>query len=285
MKDEKYGEQIKLWRLPHLRKVDLLHASYVNQSFSRHMHEGFAIGVIEEGALKFSYRGENLVASFGHINLANPGEAHDGHAASKKGWTYRMFYLDSALLQEIASQVAGKPKDIPYFQMGVIQDDNMAGLIRNLHLTLEKPCTPALEQESLFLWTLAQFVMRYADDRSSICPVGKENQAINRVREYINAYYGENISIKQLSLIANLSPFHLIRVFRKEVGVPPHTYLSQIRVQRAKKLLAQGLPISQVTFETGFADQSHLTKQFKRIIGVTPGKYSKIIQDLSGSKF
>lgn len=281
MKAKEPREQIKLWRLPHLGAVDLLHATYVTQSFSRHMHEGFAIGVIEEGALKFSYRGENLVAPLGHINLANPGEAHDGYAASNMGWTYRMFYLDSALLQQIASQVAGKPKDTPFFQMGVIQDDNLAGLIRNLHLTLEKPGTPTLEQESLFLWTLAQFVARYADDRSPVCPVGKENQAVRRVREYIETYYSEDVSIKQLSLVANLSPFHLIRVFRNEVGIPPHTYLTQVRVTQAKQLLALGRPITKVTFETGFTDQSHFTKQFKRITGVTPGKYSKIIQDLS----
>ncbi|MBI1877856.1 MAG: helix-turn-helix transcriptional regulator, partial [Chloroflexi bacterium] len=84
--------------------------------------------------------------------------------------------------------------------------------------------------------------------------------------------------------ISNLSPFHLLRAFRAELGLPPHAYLTQIRIERAKALLAQGWPVAQVAFETGFADQSHLTKRFKGIVGVAPGQYllhSKKVQDKS----
>ncbi len=272
-------EQTKLWRQPRLEGVELLHATYVKQTFSRHMHEGFAIGVIEQGALKFSYRGENLVAPVGHINLASPGEVHDGYAATDGGWTYRMFYLDSGVLQQITSQMSGRPETIPFFPMGVIWHEELARLIRSLHMALEQQNTPTLEQESRLLWMLGQFVVRFADEHVSICAVGREDQAVNRVREYIEAFYPEDISIEQLSHVANLSPFHLIRVFRNHVGLPPHAYLIQVRVARAKGLLLRGQSISSVTFKTGFTDQSHFTRQFKRITGVTPSKYSKIIQD------
>lgn len=192
-----------------------------------------------------------------------------------------MFYLDPILLQRAVSEIVGRPKDIPFFQAGVIEDSYLAGLVRHLHLTLEKPDTPVLEQESKLLWMLAQWILRHADDRVTLRKVGKEHRAVKRVREYIEIHYSENVSIKQLTLIANLSPFHLIRIFSDEVGIPPHAYLTQVRVGRAKALLARGWPIAQVTFETGFVDQSHLTRQFKRIVGVTPGQYSKIIQDRS----
>jgi AraC-like DNA-binding protein len=83
----------------------------------------------------------------------------------------------------------------------------------------------------------------------------------------------ENPSLEQLSALAGLSQYHLVRVFRQETGLPPHTYLTQTRIERAKEQLQAGEPIAAVAATTGFADQSHFTKRFKRIVGVTPGQY------------
>ncbi len=102
-------EHIRMWRLPELPQVELMRARYIHQSFARHSHEGFAVGVIENGALGFFYRGENVVASEGAINLANPDEAHTGQAAHPDGWTYRMFYMPAPALQESARRIAGRP--------------------------------------------------------------------------------------------------------------------------------------------------------------------------------
>ena len=82
--------------------------------------------------------------------------------------------------------------------------------------------------------------------------------------------------------IANLNPFYLLRTFRDRVGMPPYEYLTQVRVARAKRLLSQGYAIAQVTQQTGFVDRSHLTRQFKRFVGVTPGKYRVLVQKLTG---
>src|SRR5512147_2082534 len=98
----------KLWLAPQLEGVELLRAHYVTQTFARHAHEGFAVGVIESGALGFFYRGENVVAPAGAINLAIPDEPHTGHAALETGWTYRMFYLDAAMLRQAAAEISGK---------------------------------------------------------------------------------------------------------------------------------------------------------------------------------
>jgi AraC-like DNA-binding protein len=279
MKAYTIQEQIKLWRLPELGNLELMHATYVTQSFPRHTHEGFGVGVIERGALGFYYRGENVVAPPGVISLVNPGEVHTGHAAAESGWTYRMFYFDAPLLQEAASEIAGRPKDIPFFQAGVIHDDCLASSIRSLHLTLEKKEASTLERESRLLWMLTQLVIRHADAPLALRTVGQERQPVKRVQEYIKAHLHENLSLNQLASVAHLSPFHFIRVFQKELGLPPHAYLTQARVNRAKTLLAKGRKIADTAFETGFVDQSHLTRHFKRITGVTPGQYRKIVQD------
>jgi len=279
MELEKPGEHTRLWRVPNLPNVELLRARYVTHTFARHTHEGFAVGIIERGALGFYYRGENVVAPAGAINLAIPDEAHTGHAVARTGWTYRMFYLDAGTIQKAASEIADRSLTLPFFRTGVIQDDYLAGIIYQLHLALEGNNASTLERESRFLWMLTQLIIRHADDRPALRTVGKESGSVRLVRDYIEAHYNEDVSLSRLALAANLSPFHLIRVFRNQTGLPPHAYLTQVRIRHAKAFLAQGWSIAPVAMETGFVDQSHLTRHFKRIVGVTPGQYSNIVQD------
>jgi AraC-like DNA-binding protein len=96
---------------------------------------------------------------------------------------------------------------------------------------------------------------------------------IKIAREYLEANYTENVSLRQLAFVSNISPFHLLRTFHDVVGLPPFEYQTQLRISQAKKLLRDGWSIADVAAETGFADQSHLTRHFKRVVGVTPGKY------------
>jgi transcriptional regulator GlxA family with amidase domain len=95
------------------------------------------------------------------------------------------------------------------------------------------------------------------------------------VREYLDAHYAENIDLGDLARIVNLSAFHLNRVFRTEVGLPPHAYQTQLRVTRGKSLLAQGVAIHTVAVDVGFFDQSHFTNHFTRLLGFTPGTYQQ----------
>jgi len=235
------------------------------------MHESFAVAVMEEGVTESTCRGTLNIASPGSLIVINPGDVHTGYPADDMGYTYRAMFPDVPLLQWVASEMAMRRRDIPYFSAPIIQDRQLARLACHLHTVLERS-TSKLKQESLFLETFARIIARYADNCSVSLSVGREHQAVKQVREYLEAYYAKNVSLEQLADIANLSPFYLARVFSNEVGLPPHAYLTQVRVWRAKKLLSLGWSIAQVAFETGFMDQSHLNRQFKRFIGVTPGQ-------------
>jgi AraC-like DNA-binding protein len=278
-------EKVKFWREPRFCNLELLRARYITHSFCRHTHDTFAIGVIQHGAEEFSYRGATHVAPAGSIAVINPGEVHTGHAANEKGWAYRMLYPDVQLLQQAASEISQQPQTIPYFPVPVVHDPPLAQLILNLHIALEES-TSQLEQDSRLLWTMAQMIARHADLRTHAYRVGHESEPIRRVREYLDTHYADNISLDELGAIANLSSFYLLRTFRKQVGLPPHEYLNQVRLAHAKQQLAQGYPIAEVAIAAGFSDQSHLTRQFKRIWGVTPGHYQQkgnFIQDPSVS--
>lgn len=273
-------EKVKFWRLPELHNLELLYAKYTHQSFAKHMHEGFAIGVIEQGGLRFSYRKKKNIASPGCINLVIPGEAHDGTAVSSEGWAYRMFYLDSALMEQAVYELSGKTGKLPFFAAGVIQDNSMADFIRNFHVRLEKEKEkmPIMEQESMLLAMLTGFITRHATQKVGAKSLASNNRAVTITREFIEDNYMQNISLQELSRLCTLSPFHLLRTFKESVGVPPHIYLKQVRIKRAKAFLAQGFSLSYAAQETGFADQSHFARQFKQITGITPKTYSNIVQ-------
>ncbi len=101
---------------------------------------------------------------------------------------------------------------------------------------------------------------------------------ILRVRSYLDEHYAENISLAELAALANLSPFHLLRSFRDQVNLPPHAYQIQVRIKHAKQMLLLGLPGIDTALAVGFADQSHFTKHFKRIVGVPPGLYGAVLK-------
>lgn len=265
------------WREPLLGDLELLHAKYVTHSFTRHAHDEFAIGVIYAGAQALTYRrSERLLMPAGSIAAINPGEMHTGYAADlEAGWTYRMLYPTPNLLRQVAREIVGGDRDIPFFPSPVIFDDRLARQIYRMHCALEEPQTPDLERETYLLSVVSQLIARHAHSRPVISSIQSEDGIVKRVRDYIAANYRRNISLAELSGITNLSKFYLCRVFKETTGLPPHAYLNLIRVHQAKRLLKRGIPVVQVALDVGFFDQTHLTKRFKRVFGITPKQYVK----------
>ncbi len=272
------NERTEFNRLPMLGGVEWLRATYLTQTFSRHTHEGYALGVIERGALSFRYRGETLRAPAGSINLVIPGEAHDGRAADGQGWSYSMFYLPPEALREVAGELSPRPS-LPHFRPGVLHDPALALDVLRAHSVAVQAGAPAMARETLVRRVLATWVERHADGFWRWPRLGDESGAVRRVRQLIHERYREDLHLAELAETARLSPFHLLRVFDRETGLTPHVYLVQVRVQSARELLAGPLSLAQVAAEAGFADQSHLTRAFKRQYGLTPGRYRKIVQD------
>jgi AraC-like DNA-binding protein len=96
---------------------------------------------------------------------------------------------------------------------------------------------------------------------------------LERAREYLAEHCCENVSLAQLAGVVALDPFALVRGFSRAFGLPPHAWMLQERVRRAQVLLRDGVPPAEAAVRVGFADQSHLTRCFKRMTGVTPGRY------------
>ncbi|MEW5737030.1 MAG: AraC family transcriptional regulator [Thermodesulfobacteriota bacterium] len=267
------SNSIRLWRPAGVAGVELVRARYRRQSFARHVHEDYGLGVVEQGALGFRYRGENLVADPGAISLVIPGEAHDGHPADSSGWAYRMFYVDAAVMGRMAEELAGKRSGLPYLSEGVLHDPALARTILCTHQALESPETGRLEAESRLMAMMSGLLLRHAKPLPRPRRMGREHGAVRRAKEFIRERFASDIALEDLAGAAGLSKFHLIRVFAKETGLSPHSFLMQVRAARAKESIAAGLSPADAAIACGFFDQSHLTRHFRRFYGITPGFY------------
>ncbi|MGE4264830.1 MAG: AraC family transcriptional regulator [Desulfovibrio sp.] len=292
-------EQVRVWSPPETPGLHLMRASFKTQTFARHSHEGYGVGVIEQGALGFSYRGAGLVAGSGSINTVNPDEAHTGHAASEHGWTYRMFYFTPAFLERVAEDVAGRRAPLPFFTSGVIHDPGLAGLLLRAHALFdvsaggtadeteggaaEAAPDARLARDTLLLTAFAQLLGRHTYERLPLQRAGQEHAAVARVKEHLRSRFEAdanlpNLCLSDLANVACLSPYHFIRVFSRHTGLTPHAWLMQLRARKARELLRQGAAIADAAAQAGFADQSHLTKAFKRLLGYTPGHFRNSVQ-------
>jgi AraC-like DNA-binding protein len=268
------GERAVYWRAPGPGELELLRATYVTHAFAPHSHEGFAFGVIEAGAERFRYRRGMHLAPAGSIVIINPGEPHTGDAALAGGWRYRMFYPSATLLQQSATALSGRARPVPFFPEPVVTDVPLARALVGLHATLEESPDP-LERVTRLLTVFARLVQRHADTLHLAAEARPEPALARRVRDYLEAHLSEPVALADLAQVVGTSEFHLIRVFQQTTGLPPHAYLTQMRVTRAKHLLAQRVSPAQVAQLVGFYDQSHLTRHFKRIVGIPPAQYAR----------
>lgn len=279
MADFTRKERAVLWRDNDLEGLDILHASYVTHAFARHTHETFAIGLIEAGAGAFASRGATHIARAPNIFIIHPDEVHDGYAAAQNGWTYRMLYPDPGLFQRFGPEARRPSHALPFFPHTIIEDEYLRGLLLTFHLLLEQP-SDRLARETTLSLALNYLITTHATSPSSLPSVGHERRAIAQVKDYLHACYAQPISLEQLASMVQLHPFSLIRAFRAQMGLPPHAYLTQVRIGHAKRLLREGVSVAQVALETGFADQSHLTRHFKHHVGVTPGCYAHPVRNV-----
>ena len=258
--------QVKLWQVPTLDHLEVLRGDNICHAFTRHLHSEFGLGVVDRGYLTYETRQEENVLAPGDVVVINPEQVHWGGAVNNQHYSYRMLYPSAALMGRAMAEGA----KLPYFRAGKVCDRNLAQRLRHLIDLLETdPIT--LVQESYLVSVLTDLVARHA---TSVSPqASPTSQSVQQVRDYIEACYAQNISLSELAALVEMKPLRLLRTFRKEVGLPPHAYLLQVRIEQAKRLLLAGVPITNVALDTGFADQSHFTRHFKRSVGTTPGQY------------
>nr|WP_107907430.1 AraC family transcriptional regulator [Streptomyces chartreusis] len=273
-------ERARHWRYAALPGVDLLRARYIEKTFVRHTHEHFVIAAIAEGVEVFHHRGADQYAAAGALALVNPDTPHTGRAGVPEGWQYGAVYPSPELVAEIAAETTSV-RGTPGFVRPVL-DDPYA--VRLVHQVLRA----ADEGNALVADTLLRVaVTRLLRLNGGAMPQREVRTAGGlvavRAREVLEGRMAEPPSLEQLAADLDTSPFALLRAFRDVYGMPPHTWLTDARVRRARRLLDAGVSPAEAALVVGFTDQPHLNRHFARIIGVPPGAYQrerKNVQDL-----
>jgi len=182
-------------------------------------------------------------------------------------------YPSPAFLRRVSEDATGRGT-LPFFASAVVGDETLAHLLARFHRAVADS-SPRLATESLLLSALTHLIIRHADDPHAPRRVGRERRATGRARAYLEANFARNVSLSELSALVGLSRYHLARAFTREAGMPPHLYLEAVRIRRARELLERPVSIAETALAVGYADQAHLTRRFKRQLGITPGQYAR----------
>ena len=234
-----------------------------NQSFPRHAHDQFGIGVIASGAQR-SWSGIGPVdAGAGDIITVNPGEMHDGTPVQGQVRRWQMLYIDPGILS--GAMTRGVELARP-----ALQDTQLAGRFAQLFASITDPVPDALAVEEDLLRTMGHLLSRYANRPA---PARGTPPSVARALARLDAIPERPVTLADLAALSGVSRFQLLRGFVRAVGITPHAYLLQQRVRLARRLLVAGRRPAEAAAEAGFADQSHLTRAFRRQLGVTPARY------------
>lgn len=238
------------------------------RAFARHMHDQFGIGVMERGGqLSHSGRGQ-VEAGAGDVITVNPGEIHDGVPTGDSGRAWRIVYLDPPMVERAAFDIRmGRDGDFE-LSYPVLRDRRASVLVRCLFEAVARS-PDQMRREELLLATLAAL-------GGEIRPAatGAIRSEIARARSLIDDDPASAISLADLAQVSGLGRFQLLRGFARAIGLTPHAYLIQRRVELARRLIIEGAALADAAAAAGFSDQSHMTRAFARRYGLTPGAYA-----------
>ncbi len=234
--------------------------------FARHTHAQFGIGVIHRGAQKSASCRGVVEARAGDVLMVNPGEVHDGTPIGDQGRAWRMLYFDPAIVAAATQDITqGRTGDCELVEP-VMQDARIAARAAACYAAMTGE-TSDVRREELLLELIAA-VSRPGEAASAKAPV------IAAARQRIDDDPVTAVTLDELGRLCGLSRFQLIRGFARTVGLTPHAYIVQRRIDLARRLIRNGLTLAEAAADSGFADQSHMTRVFTGKYGISPGTYA-----------
>jgi AraC-like DNA-binding protein len=245
------------------------------QPFPNHFHEYYVIGFVEDGERCLSCKNKEYYIQKGNVVLFNPGDNHACVQSDDGTLDYRGFNISKEVMLDLAEEVTGK-RELLGFSKNVIFDDEVICYLQPLHELVMKGSNEFEKEENLLL-LISMLIQRYGQPFEDCIPTCRDE--IEKACQFMEQHFSEHIYLEQLCRQTNLSKSTLLRAFTKSKGVTPYSYLENIRIGEAKKLLEQGIPPVDAAFQTGFSDQSHFTNYFNRFIGLAPSVYREIFSN------
>src|SRR3954454_8191042 len=264
------SERTRYFRPAELPGVEALHASFVAHAYRPHSHPTWTIAVVERGAARFELDDTNQRAGRGELFVLEPEAVHTGMAAVPEGWAYIVLSLDPGVLGAYADRDSAPPRAARWV---VFEDRALRERLLRAHAAL------AADAKGL---ALEEAVVHAVDGlRPHLRPRPPdprrrraEHAAVRRARAHLRERFDSAVPLAELAAVSGLSRFELVRRFHAQTGLTPHAFQTDLRIARARRLLAGSEAPPAGAADCGVADQPHLTRAFKRAVGVTPARYA-----------
>jgi AraC-like DNA-binding protein len=226
------------------------------------------VAVVHDGAARFEVEATQQRADRGELFVLEPDAVHTGMAAVPEGWAYQVLYLDPALMFEWDERDGAPPRAARWV---VFRDVALRAALLRMHSAIAAGVA-GLELDELAVAAVGA-LRPHLRPGPAAARGGYEHAAVRRAREHLREHWDRAVPLAELSSVAGLTRFELVRRFRQQTGLTPHAFQTNVRIEQARRLLSAGGAIAEVAAACGFADQPHLTRTFKRAVGVTPGRF------------
>jgi AraC-like DNA-binding protein len=245
--------------------IEALHARFVEHAYRPHSHPTWTVAMVERGAARFTLDSTQQRADSGELFVLEPEAVHTGLAAVPEGWAYKVLYVEPSLLHEWAERDGSARRAARWV---VFRDQTLRRALFSAHIALAEGSSELGLEESIMgaVCALRPHLRPGAPIRGR---EHAEHAAVRRARDHLR----ERVTLAELTAVAALSRFELVRRFREQNGLTPHAFQLDLRIRHARRLLDAGVAPAAVAAACGFADQPHLTRVFKQAVGVTPGRY------------
>ncbi|XKK58562.1 AraC family transcriptional regulator [Streptomyces sp. ARC32] len=259
-------QNVSAWRPRVPGVVEVFHAHYTEYAYPMHVHDAWTLLIVDDGAVRYDLDRHEHGTPHDTVSLLPPHVPHNGSPATPDGFRKRVLYLDASRLGD---ELIGPAVDAPD-----LRDPVLRRRVGQLHAALALP-GDELEAESrlTLIGDRLRTHLRPRGDRGDGDPVRRDPVLARRLRELLDERVVAGIGLEEAAALVSAHPAHLVRAFSGAYGIAPHQYLMSRRVDRARRLLLAGRAPADVAGATGFYDQAHLTRHFKRLVGVTPGRY------------
>ena len=255
--------------------IETVRAHFEGHAYDPHWHDSYLVGITEQGLQQFNCRRQQHNSTPGKVFLLEPGDIHDGTAPEAGGFTYRTLYLDPRWLdRELRAQFEEAPDNAQLsFAATLAEDPRLAIATANAFEAMHHDELRIVRQTALD--HLLANLTSHLRWRTLITPDPRLPLVAQRARDYLHSHLHQDIGLDDLAQVTGVDRFRLSRAFKAAFGMAPHAYLIQLRLTRARHLLARGEAPVSVAAALGFADQSHLGRWFQRAYRMTPADYRR----------
>lgn len=255
--------EVSAWRPPVAGVVEVFHAHFTEYAYPMHVHDAWTLLIVDDGAVRYDLDRHEHGTPHDTVSLLPPHVPHNGSAATPHGFRKRVLYLDGPLLGD---ELIGPAVDAPDLRDPVLRRG-----VGQLHAALRGP-GDELEAESR-LTLIGERLRAHLRPRLATTGPRTDPALAGRLRELLDERVVDGLSLEEAGTLLAAHPAHLVRAFSGAYGIAPHQYLNSRRVERARRLLLAGVRPAEAATATGFYDQAHLTRHFRRLVGVPPGRY------------